>query len=397
LISFSTSLVDGAPHAAGETGGAPVRELVKGAVFWRKVERLLAEGVTQAGSRHDAVLTLCFAWGAAAGLDDRDTLARLVTWCGEHAHMGSRLAGSPQFTRECVREAAHYLAKRGPRWPFRGAGRGSAVSLGVLTANDRRVLELVDPRVRQEAGAVMAFLAGRADERGEVGDPVEWASGLAARLLGDRRVKEAGARRRAAVMAVEELARLGVISRYRGHAVGRCGRRWSVWYRFGSGELPARVTVLRSAWELAGRREGLRPTLYLHTRPEDAPKATPGELVELQEVGVRRVSGGVLRALSDGQTVRQVFDADRDVIAPARPGYRAAWWVRQWRGAPTVAEFFHAHEGAITVSPQVAARVAGQAPRRPVPPASTSAASAADLPSPACGSYDPAAPAAPAT
>jgi len=365
--SFSKP-ADGAelPRDGGEVEAGPVPSmLVKGPAFWRKVHRLIAEGVTAAGTRHDAVLTLAFAWGAAAGLSDGETLDRLVAWCGAHAHAGSRLAGSPLFTRECVREAAHYLAKHGPRWPFRGRGRASAVSLGVLVAADQRVLELVDPRVRTEAAAVLAFLAGKADDGGTVADPVEWATGLVRRLLGDRRVEVEGTRRRAAVMAVEELARLGVITRHSGHAVGRRGRRWSVWYRFGSGVLPALVAVDRASWERAGRREVLAPSLAMPAATvapviveaaQDAPGAAEAPVVEVREVAARPVREGVLRALSAaGGPVRLVLVPGPDAPSPARPGYRAAWWLRQWRGAPPVGAFQRAHEGAIVVGPRLVA------------------------------------------
>ena len=359
--SFSKTASGAVLANVGEVEADPDSALLKGPAFWRKVHRLLADGVTAAGTRHDAVLTLCFAWGAAAGLSDSETIDRLITWCGAHAHGGSRLTGSARFTAECIREGWHYLRSHGPRWPFRGRGRSSSVALGVLVTADRRVLERVDERVRTEAGAVLAFLAGKADGAGVVADPVEWATGLVRRLLGDRRVVVEGERRRAAVMAVEELARLGVITRHSGHAVGRHGRRWSVWYRFGSGELPAVVTVDRASWDRAGRREVLVPSLAMPApviaeAAQDAPGAAEGSAVEVREVAARPVREGVLRALSEaGAPVRLVLVPGPEAPGPARPGYRAAWWVRQWRGSPTVGAFQHAHEGAIVVGPRQAA------------------------------------------
>lgn len=397
--SFQTSPGAELTSDAGEVEGATVPALAKGSAFWGKVHRFLSSGVTEPGTRHDAVLTLCFAWGAAAGLSDSETIERLIAWCGAHDHAGSRLAGSPRFTAECVREGAHYLATRRARWKFQGSGRGSAVSLGVLVAADRRVIELVDASVRTEAAAVLSFLAGKADDGGTVADPVEWAASLATRLLGDRRVKVEGARRRAAVVAVEELARLGVITRHSGHAVGRRGRRWSVWYRFGSGVLPAAVTVDRASWERAGAREVLAPSLAMPApvvgpviaeAAQDAPGAAEAPAVEVREVAARPVREGVLRALSaGGGPVRLVLVPSDAAPAPARPGYRAAWWLRQWRGAPTVAGFRAAHEGAIVVGPRLVAG-AGVArlaragsydpPAAPVPAELLRAELAAELP-----------------
>lgn len=370
--SVSNSLlVDAAPTTEGEGASRPSR-LVKGPAFWRKVSRLLSDGVTETGTRHDAVMVLTFAWAAAGGLDEEATIARLIDWCGAHAHTGSRLAGSPAFTRECVREARGYLKRHMPLWPFRG-GRGARgdASLGVLTAADRVVVERVDARVRTEAAIVLAFLAGRAGRDGRVGEPVEWCASLAARLVGDRRVVIDGARRRACVIAWEELARLGVVTLHKGHAVGRHGRLWSCWYRFGSGELPQAVTVLRATWEAAGRREPLVPSLAMAAAVERQ-EAPGGAFVELRQVGARNVREGVLLALSDaGGAVRVVLEPGPWASSPAAPGYRPAWWLRQFRGLgpPAVGVFLRAHEGRLVlgarwVADRVARRARGRAGAR---------------------------------
>lgn len=351
--TFSNSpAVDAAPTTNDPEASRPSM-LVKGPAFWRKVSRYLTDGVTDPGTRHDAVMVLTFAWAAAGGLDEEATIGRFLDWCGAHAHQGSRLAGSPQFTRECIREARGYLKGYMHRWPFRGGRgrRGDGAAVGVLTAADRRIVELVDAGVRTEASIILAFMAGRAGRDGVASEPVEWCASLARRLLGDRRVIVDGARRRAGVVAFEELARLGVVTRHTGHSVGHHGRLWSCWYRFGSGELAQPVTICRATWEAAGRRERLVPSLAMVAAggPQDAPGAA---FVDLRQVAARQVREGVLVALSDGSgEVRVILEPGPWMAGPAVPGYRPAWWVRQFRGArpPTVGAFFHAHEGRIVL------------------------------------------------
>jgi hypothetical protein len=89
---------------------------------------------------------------------------------------------------------------------------------------------------------------------------------------------------------------------------------------------------------------------------QDAPGAAEAPVVEVREVAARPVREGVLRALSAaGGPVRLVLVPGPDAPSPARPGYRAAWWLRQWRGAPPVGAFQRAHEGAIVVGPRLVA------------------------------------------
>ena len=388
--SFSNSLDVDAPPVTDETGAVPPGVLLKGPAFWRKVTQLLAEGVTEPATRHDAVMVLTFAWGAAAGCDEEETIGRVVAWCGAHAHTGSRYGGSFRFTRECVREARAYFRRFAPLWPFRGSrGAASPVALGILTAADRIVVDSVDPRVRPEVAAILAFLVGRA-RGGVVADPVEWCASLAERLLGERRIVEGRQRRRAAVIAIEELARLGVLTRHKGHSVGAHGRQWSCWYRFGSGELPVMVTIARATWDAAGRREPLVPSLAMPAvvvvvAAPDASGAPASAFVELRQVATRPVREGVLVALSEaGGPVRVILEPGPWIAAPARPGYRPSWWLRQYRGqgAPSVSAFAHAHEGGILFGARgVAERIARRAARARAAAAGVTASA---------GSYDPA-------
>ena len=106
-----------------------------------------------------------------------------------------------------------------------------------------------DPRIRDEIVAILAWLAGRTDDTGRIGAPVQISTGLLARVCGgDRRVVEEGKRRRATTMALEELERLGVLTLARNYVVGRYGRGWSCWYQFGSGELPRTIELSAAAW-----------------------------------------------------------------------------------------------------------------------------------------------------
>jgi hypothetical protein len=150
------------------------------------------------------------------------------------------------FRDTCLREARHYIAHYAARWRFRGRGDGGG--LATLTTADQIVLAAADPRVRGEVSAILAWLAGRADGDGRLGEPVQIATGLLARLCGDRRVDDDGKRRRTTTIALTELERLGVLTLAHDYRVGQRGRVWSCWYRFGSGELPRGVSLPASTW-----------------------------------------------------------------------------------------------------------------------------------------------------
>jgi hypothetical protein len=240
LIPPSAQDIDRPPDLAGDSG-------VRGRAFREKVQVLLTRGVKEPGTRHDAVLTLAFYWAATCGLGEVGALARLDAWCKAHPHAGSRLSDRPRLFRDtCVREAAHYIAHHAPRWRFIGKGDGGG--LATLTPADQAVVAAADARVQGEVSAILAWLAGRADGEGRIGEPVQIATGLLARLCGDRRVDEGGQRRRTTTLAIAELERLGVLTLAREYRVGYRGRAWCCWYRFGSGELPRAVEISSAAW-----------------------------------------------------------------------------------------------------------------------------------------------------
>ena len=243
--------VDVPPDVAGG-------RVVRGRAFKEKVRRLLEHGVTEPSTRHDAVLTLAFYWGATCGRAEGSALALLEAWCKAHPHTGSRLSARPRaFVATCIREAAHYLAHYAAKWRFRGNGDGGG--LVTLAPADQAVITAADPRVRDEIAAILAWLAGRTDGAGRIGAPVQIATGLLARVCGgDRRVVEAGKRRRATTIALEELERLGVLTLAQNYVVGQHGRAWSCWYQFGSGELPRVVELTAEAWEALVPASGTR-------------------------------------------------------------------------------------------------------------------------------------------
>ena len=298
--------------------------LVRGHEFKVKVQTLLTNGITVPSTRHDAVLTLCFFWGATCGLETEGVLARLGAWCGAHAHAGSRLEPRA-FMTECLREASSYLASYGPRWRFRGSGAGGG--LATLSTADAVVLDAVAPVVRDEVATILSWLAARADARGHIGDPVQLASGLLHRLCGDRRVACEGRRRRATTMAVEELERLGVLTLAKNYVVGRQGRLFACWYQLGSGVLPRVEAVAAEAWaKLAAPSE----TDAVASEPlDDATRP----LAIVRVVGERAVPEGVLQVLSAGvrgvPRTRLVLATDVATALPTAGG-RADWYVRMF-------------------------------------------------------------------
>lgn len=355
--------VDRPPDLAGDSG-------VRGRAFREKVQGLLTRGVTEPNTRHDAVLTLAFYWAATCGLGEVGALARLDAWCKAHPHAGSRLSGRPRLFRDtCVREAAHYIAHHSPKWRF--IGRGDGGGLATLASADQAVIAAADARVQGEVAAILAWLAGRADGEGRVGEPVQIATGLLARLCGDRRVDDGGHRRRTTTIAIAELERLGVLTLAREYRVGHRGRSWCCWYRFGSGDLPGAVELSSAAWAaLTPETESVeRVEVPIATEaeaepaaPEDcelAPPALPAP-VTVRILGERDVPEGVIQVLSDGLrgSPRTRLVVATDVGRPtARPQSRAPWFVRMFqRRTFTPAELLVADAAKVIPMPDLEAR-----------------------------------------
>jgi hypothetical protein len=392
--------------------------VVRGRAFKEKVRRLLSDGITEPSTRHDAVLTLSFYWAATCGLGEVGALARLEAWCKAHPHAGSRLASRPRLFHEtCLREARHYIVHHGPRWRFRGRGDGGG--LATLTVADQAVVAAIDPRVRGEACAILAWLAGRVDGEGRLGEPVQISTGLLARLCGDRRIDdEAGRRRRSTTLALEELERLGVLTMAHNYRVGQRGRMWSCWYQFGSGELPRTVEMSAADWAALGPAASPAPEvapLALVPRvdppragpPAAAPPAAASDAIAssspdvvLRVVGERAIPEGVVRVLSDGERglPRTLLALAPDVARPtAAPSVRVPWFVRPFQARTfTPAELRSVNAATVIPFPDVAARrrmtrterlawggaLAEVPPRRAAPPQGT-ASLAPELATPA--------------
>jgi len=343
---------------------APAADLgVRGRAFKEKVRRLLSDGITEPSTRHDAVLTLSFYWAATCGLGEVGALARLEAWCKAHAHAGSRLAARGRVFREtCAREARHYIVHHAARWRFRGRGDGGG--LATLTSADQAVLAAIDPQVRGEVSAILAWLAGRADGDGRLGEPVQIATGLLARLCGDRRiVDDEGKRRRATTCALAELERLGVLTLSSNYRVGQRGRVWSCWYKFGSGELPRAVEMSAAAWaamEPPPSAVAVAPALAIAAPPETRLDAPGAPIVVVRVVGERAVPEGLVRVLSDGTrgVPRTLLALAPEVARPtAVPSVRAPWFVRPFQARTfTPAELWAVSAATVIPFPDVAAR-----------------------------------------
>jgi hypothetical protein len=336
--------------------------LLKGRAFREKVAELLAHGVTRPSSRWDALHTLTFYWMVTCGRPELVALALVERWLRAHAHGGSRLASDPhKLIAESLREARSMTARL-DAWltahPER-RGNGDAGGLGTLAFADQVVLAAVDPRVVDEVTVVLAWLAGRAGAEGTIAEPVQIATGLLARLCGDRRVVVDGRRRRASTLAIAELVRLGVLTLASEYVVGRRGRAWSCWYRFGSGELPRAIELPRATWDeaapawerVATATEESVPAApiaveapaALELAPTPAPIAPAAELrqespreasVVVRVVGERVLREGLLRIVSDGSRARPraVLELAADARPTATPAARSPWFARAYRG-----------------------------------------------------------------
>jgi len=313
--------------------------LVRGRAFLRKVRKLLLEGITEASTRHDAVLTLAFYWAATCGVSLEQALELLEAWCRAHLHQGSRLAGRPRaFLSTCLREARHYIEHHGPMWRFRG--RGTA-GLATLTPADLAVVRAADPRLAAEVATILAWLAWRAGEDCRIVDPVQISARLLVRLCGDRRIEDGdGKRRRTTTLALVELERLGVLTMASNYRVGQRGRTWSCWYQFGSGVLPRAVSLPASKWaelepSATSAAAQLVPTLatleVVASGPTD--EDAHATIVEVKVLGERVVPEGLLRVLSDGARgaprtlLTRAPDVERPTVTPAA---RAPWFERAY-------------------------------------------------------------------
>ncbi len=333
---------------------------VRGRAFKEKVRRLLLDGITEPSTRHDAVLTLAFYWAATCGLGQEGALARLEAWCRAHPHTGSRLAARERVFREtCLREARHYITHHAARWRFRGRGDGGG--LATLTPADQTVLAAIDPRVRGEVSTILAWLAGRADGDGRLGDPVQISTGLLARLCGDRRIDDDGKRRRTTTLALAELERLGVLTLAHNYRVGQRGRVWSCWYRFGSGELSRAIELPAAAWaELGPPPSAITPAVVLAAPAAVSLEPPSAPVVVVRVVGERAVPEGLVRVLSDGArgVPRTLLTLAPEVARPtAVPSARAPWFVRPFQARTfTPAELRSVNAATLVAFPDVAAR-----------------------------------------
>jgi hypothetical protein len=150
-----------------------------------------------------------------------------------------REKGREFFVRQTLWEVSHYLEG------FVASSRrvrSCAIAPPVLRPDDRKVLQVCDPGpVRGAAGLILAYLATFADELGRVANAVDLSTWRLERLCGQGRVAGAGARRRRVyVVALEQLERAGILSVHTDYSTAHHGRRYAVWYRFGSGALPER-------------------------------------------------------------------------------------------------------------------------------------------------------------
>jgi len=344
------------PELAGTQG-------VCGRAFKVKVRRLLEYGITEPSSRHDAVLTLAFYWAATCGRTNERALTLLEAWCKAHSHQGSQLGAKPRaFLATCLAEAAHYLVHHAAHWKFRGHGDGGG--LATLTLADRVVIDASDARVRDEVAAILAWLAGRTNDDGRIGAPVQISTALLARLCGsDRRVVDGGKRRRATTIAMEELERLGVLTMAHNYVVGRRGREWSCWYQFGSGVLPTCLELTTAAWAALGPAIAPSPSPPANEAPNDAP-SSPAPTVVVRVVGERAVPEGLLRVLSDGArgAPRTLLQLASDVApSPSASSLaatvRSPWFVRMFqRRTFTPAELWEADAAKVIPFPDLEAR-----------------------------------------
>jgi hypothetical protein len=223
--------------------------LLYGVAFRRRVVALLLRGLCAPGVRHDAVLKLVWYWGIVLRCSRQRVLADLEVWLKRHAHKSGTLSkrGRDGFVRDTMREAVHYWDTRViPCLAAYGArGKSARLKAPVLSLADWQMLDsIVESRIREVAGAILMYLRTYSDSFGKVRHAVSLGNDLLEMICGQGRlVDRAGCRRRAYVVAMEELERAGVLTLATDYSVNHHGRRYLVLYRFGSGRVRRRLGI----------------------------------------------------------------------------------------------------------------------------------------------------------
>jgi hypothetical protein len=303
--------------------------LRRGREFREHLGRLLRHGVATPSSRHDAVLSLVF-WWHVAGKAESQVRAELEAWARAHPHV-SKLKGE-RFVKTSLREGMHYY-HRIKKLPQRARALATTlVRMRPLSPADFLVVAQVRKDVRDEAHAILEYLAGHSDDTGRVvGQVTLGRAQLDALTVSDRRVPVDGAgRHRAEVVAVRELERLGILTLFCDYSTGHHGRIFSCWYQFRSGCVAGPLPAC------AERRVGARGA------------AISTAIV----VASRPVRGGVLRVLSGGARRRPWVEFAADGGAVVEEGGGASWWRSMFeRRHFTPGEFFDADEAVVIAGP----------------------------------------------
>jgi hypothetical protein len=332
--------------------------LLYGAEFIARVQELARCGLTEEGQRHDAALKLTWYWGVCLALSEAECLGRLSEWLESFDHCSHLLPGHPRkFYRDTMREAAHYYAAH--VLPRRSSGTRSErvdVAPRALAPPDEDLVSRTPLGVREEARALLRYLATQAGGDGRVPHPVTLGGGLLESMCGSRRlvVEQDGVRvrRRAYVVAVEALVDLGVLALHTDYSTGRHGRRYTCWYQFGTGRVPRadgdrRVLAERDIEE--GRLQVVSdaprpPTVRLVSRPGDSPcpavepLTEPLTAAEPPAAPEPSKSAAVTASPDPAGSPQALISASRPDPSRALP-----WWVRMYgRRAFTPCEFFEA-------------------------------------------------------
>lgn len=217
--------------------------LLRGGAFRERIERLLEKGLTESGTRHDAILKLTYYFGICLGLSESRSLAELQTWLESKFHVTNE--NNPKnFVNQSLREARHYYRNHVARI---GSMPGvQTVSLGLpLSEKDHDVFEgqFSTGAVEEAALIILRFVKSHSNSGGSVEKPVQITTSLMKRLCGEKRVSVGvvdGKKRRvrATQLAIEELTTMGIFTLYSNYKVRHYGRHFCCWYKFGSGQLP---------------------------------------------------------------------------------------------------------------------------------------------------------------
>jgi hypothetical protein len=228
--------------------------LLRGPAWRVKITRLLAHGIRELGTRHDAVLKVAWYHYVQRGLSGSAAVDEVAQWLRAHRHERSGREPFEAWVKQSLREVRHYVFQRLAKHLAKPKHSSGNQGLGTLAMLDEVLVDQAPSEVREEVRVIAQYLATYADPSGRVASWVPLGAARLEELCGQRRVVTEAGRQRASALAVAWLQEKGVLALHQDYSTGRHVRRYTVWYQFGTGRVPQPDPALDPHRPVLGRR-----------------------------------------------------------------------------------------------------------------------------------------------